>query len=352
MNVYLLDSQFNIIDIIDQYVSLIWTTRYFKRGDFELMVKASKKMVEKLQLGRYLVREKDIDGIAKKNVMVIQNIQIQTDVESGDNLIVSGYDLKDIVHRRVIPLQTMYIRDRIDEVVKALIDHNITFAETGRNIPTFSFRYTVGSDLVTIQVTGDNLGDYIEELLEKYGYGYEVSTSGIYMHFELRQGQDHSLGTSNPVIFSESFDNLLSTDYTVDTREYANVAYVGGEGEGSNRKIITTGSGTGIDRREIFVDARDISSNEGEISTENYNSMLATRGQEALTEHSTTTLFDGNVNNTVNYKLGVDYNLGDIVQVVTSYGISLPARITEIIESDDVNGSLILPTFSYEGGEE
>jgi hypothetical protein len=354
MDVYVLNRDYEVVYCIDNYISLIWTQRYAKRGDFELMVKASAEMVARLRKGFYLVRDEDVVG-AFDSVMIIQNITIQTDVENGDNLIVSGYDLKDFVHRRVIKEQTIFTNKTIKQIVSSLLDDNIINAEAARVIPHFNFDDTsdVGStETLTAQVTGDNLGDYIEELLDKYGYGYIVYLDDGEIYFRLVAGEDRSMEQSanTYVIFSESFDNLLSTNYVEEMRDYGNLAYVAGEGEGADRRIKSIGSGSGIDRYELFVDARDISSNDGAIGDTEYNEMLDARGSEALAEHSVTTTFDGNVNNTVNFVLGRDYYIGDIVQVVTDYGISLPARITEIIESDDINGSVMIPTFEYKGG--
>lgn len=354
MDVYVLNRDYEVIYCIDNYISLIWTQRYAKRGDFELMVKASPEMVARLQKGFYLVRDEDVVG-AFDSVMIIQNITIQTDVENGDNLIVSGYDLKDIIHRRVIKSQTVFTNKTIKYIVSSLLDDNIISAESARVIQHFNFDDSsdVGStETLTVQVTGDNLGDYIEELLDKYGYGYIVYLDDGEMYLRLVDGEDRSMDQStNPlVIFAESFDNLLSTSYNEEMRDYASLAYVAGEGEGADRRIKSVGSGSGIDRYEIFVDARDISSNDGAISDAEYNAMLDARGAESLAEHSVTTTFEGEVNDTVNFALGRDYFIGDIVQVVTDYGISLPARITEIIESDDINGSVMIPTFAYKGG--
>ena len=47
-----------------------------------------------------------------------------------------------------------------------------------------------------------------------------------------------------------------------------------------------------------------------------------------------------------NYVLNKDYFLGDIVQVINEYGISATPRIIEIIESEDENGTSVVPTFS------
>ena len=267
----------------------------------------------------------------------------------------SGYDVKDIIHRRVIVAQTIFNNKSVKYIVKTLLNDNIVSAEASRKITEFSFDEgpSVGeTESLTMQVTGENLGDYIEELLEKYGYGYEMYLYNTRFYLRLTEGADRSMEQSvnQYVIFSENFDNLLTSNYQNFIGEFANYAYVAGEGEGSDRRILGVGSGTGLDRYELWVDARDISSNDGEVSSSDYNQMLQSRGLESLAEHSIETMFEGNVNDTVNYKLGVDYKLGDIVQVVTDYGISLPARITEIIESDDTEGEQMIPTFEYKGG--
>ena len=45
------------------------------------------------------------------------------------------------------------------------------------------------------------------------------------------------------------------------------------------------------------------------------------------------------------FKLNEDYFLGDIVKVVTEYGITAKARITEIIYSEDEQGKSVVPGF-------
>ena len=40
-----------------------------------------------------------------------------------------------------------------------------------------------------------------------------------------------------------------------------------------------------------------------------------------------------------------DYNLGDVVTVENEYGISVGARIVEVVEVDDDNGYSVQPKF-------
>ena len=69
-------------------------------------------------------------------------------------------------------------------------------------------------------------------------------------------------------------------------------------------------------------------------------------GKEKLAEHSVTTSFEGEVDSN-SYKYKTDYDLGDIVTVKNEYGITVNARITEVIETWDNEGYTCEPKFEY-----
>ena len=54
MYIYVLDKTLKRIGLIDNYVSLIWTTRYYTYGDFELYLPVTTEFIELLQIGYYL----------------------------------------------------------------------------------------------------------------------------------------------------------------------------------------------------------------------------------------------------------------------------------------------------------
>ena len=209
------------------------------------------------------------------------------------------------------------------------------------------------AETVEMQVTGDNLFDVVSSLCQSYGYGFKVTfNDDRQFMFELYKGEDRSYGQDvNPyVVFSPDFDNVKSVDYVSDKTDYKNVALVAGEGEGTNRKTATVGSAAGLDRYEIYVDARDISTNDEEISTEDYNKLLAERGNEDLAASIVQESFEGEVEASVNYTYKEDYFLGDIIQIENEFGIKAAPRIVEIIECMDENGYSMTPTFDSEEG--
>lgn len=351
MNLYLLNKDLDVIDVIDTYKSLIWTSRYFSPCDFELYIPASEKMLNELKHGHYLVRESDLT-----QAMIIENIQIDTSVEESNFLIVSGRCLKSILYRRVIWDQTVLNGD-IETCIRHLVNDNLVNSTVAdRNVSNLILGAQMGTLKITMssQYTGDNLGEVISNLCKKHGLGYDVllDIEEKLFIFILYQGTDRSYDQSDVprVIFSNDYENLLTTTYTLDSSGFGNVARVAGEGEGSARKTTTVGSGAGLERYEIFVDARDVSSNEGEINDATYMSLLTEKGTKALAETKVKENMEGEVEPNHSFKFHEDYFLGDVVEVVNEYGVRMTPRITEVIETVDDTGIYVIPTFST--GEE
>ena len=157
--------------------------------------------------------------------------------------------------------------------------------------------------------------------------------------------------SENPyVVFSPEFENLGNTEYSLDTTTYYNSVYVAGQGEGSNRIIIEADNEekTGLFLREKWVDSRNTSSTteSGEISIHEYQKLLYQQGKEELEITKKTVKFNGEILDTNLYVYGVDYELGDKVQIVNEYGITGTTEVTEITEVEDENGYKIYPTLS------
>lgn len=350
MNIYVLNQSFEIIAIIDEYESVIWTTRYFTYGDFELYLSADNNLMDLLQIGNYLVRDKDVNGAIYQNVMIIRNLEITTDAEDGDHLIVTGYDLKSILNRRIIPEQTN-LYGNVDALMQNLVYTEIINPSiAARQISNFIAGVNEIQTVYTMrqQITGKNLGEIMTKISTAYGYGYDVYIDNGNFVFYVYEGADRSYNqNANPyVVFSNNYGNLLSSDYVINNDNFANVAVVAGEGEGTARKKVTVGNASGLERYEVWIDSRNTSSDDGTISEDEYLELLTQEGVESLSEMETTTTFSGEIDDSTNYTINVDYFLGDIVQIENDYGIQATTRIVEIIESEDDTGSSVIPTFA------
>lgn len=340
MELYFLDSSFVGQYVVDNFKSLIWTKRYYTCGDFELYVPATKDTLDMVRSCLYVGRDDD------DSVMIIEKIRITTSVEDGDYFIITGRSLESILTRRIVWNQTVISTDDAAEAIYQILEDNIINPEdTSRTISNFVIddSFTTAEPLST-QITGTELMSAIETICRKFGLGFKMSiNSSGQIVFGLYQG------SAVDTTFSEEYDNLISSDYSYDDSQLKTVALVAGEGEGTGRKqttVFSDSSATGIDRRELYVDARDISSNNGEIPDADYLDLLATRGSDRLTnEQDIVSGFEGEVEPNMTYEYRIDYNLGDVVTVSNSYGITSNPRIVEIIECWDDTGYKIIPTF-------
>jgi len=78
-----------------------------------------------------------------------------------------------------------------------------------------------------------------------------------------------------------------------------------------------------------------------------YEVYLLSRGYEDLAEYGAVTSFNGTVEPNTTFIFKVDYFLGDIVTVENEYGITVAARIVEVVEVSDDNGYYVEPKFEY-----
>lgn len=421
---YVLDDNLNVVGLVDAYKSLIWSSRYNKLGDCELYLKADSEALSLLRQGYYLMRPDD------DMVCQIRKIELDTDAENGNYLVVTGYDSKIYLDQRLI-WDTVSINGEVssavyDMVDKALINASdsarILYKRNGTKLFMLGLIPLAMDEISTEQVSYKNLGEKVREYCERYGWGYKV----IYIHgkltFLLYMGTDRT----DQVIFSEAFENLSATKYVEDNTNLGNVALIAGEGEGSARERAQSGEAEGVQRFEVYVDAKDISKTityadlvaafpSGSIQSSGgaytyrytsfdvlvlddaqlawlqaeypsgsvvtvlgvtyyripncdiadlpssspadnddvelldvvYNSYLLNRGYEKLSEYGAVTSFEGSIEPNTTFVYKKDYFLGDLVTVQNDFGISLNARITEVVEVNDDNGYRVEPKFEY-----
>lgn len=342
MEFYIYDESRQLINVIDYFTSAIWTPRYYDVGDFELQISASKEVFALMKEDYYIARlDDDMVGI-------IEHSKLMTDEENGDFLLITGRDAKSILGRRIVWTQTN-LSGTVEDCIRQLITENvISPTDSNRAIPNFILGEHKGfTETMKMQVTGDNLLEIVTKICQIYGYGFSVTLVDGTFVFNLYKGTDRSLDqVINPhVEFSPDLDNVITVEYEVDCTDIKNVALIAGEGEGTDRKTVSIGTTSGMARRELYVDARDMSTNGGEIDDNTYLEMLAGRGDEKLAEYYGIAIFAGQVEPAVNYEYKKDYFLGDKIQITNEYGVTASTRIIEIIECEDANGYSMTPTF-------
>lgn len=352
-----------IIGVVDTAKSIIWHASYYETGDFEIYAPCNAATVQMLVVGNYVTRPND------RNVGIIEHIDITFNANDGRMIVASGRMAKSILDRRVIykisgtSVSPTILSGNVETAARSVITANAincTF-DTERNINALVLGAHSGSTAIirdssgnasTKQVTYNNLLTWIDEFLQEYGIGaYFAINSALKLEFLCFEGVDRSVdntGGNEPVIFAQEFDNLISSNYAYDETEYKNMALIGGEGEGTARFCaVYRPTQTGIDRRELFIDAssssktyKDDQGNEQTLTNAEYRAQLQAIAAQDLASLPVIQTFNGELNlNGGAYKYGVDYNLGDFVTVQDNgIGLYINTRILEITEVQDDNG--------------
>lgn len=350
MDLMILNTDLDAISVIDSYKSLIWTDRYYKCGDFELFSSMNKDIISHIKQDYYL------QSRHSEHVMIVEELRIESDVEDGANIVITGRSLESILDRRIIWGQVT-ISGNLQNGIKSLLDICIISPDDeNRKIPNFIFEESTDPAITELEIeaqyTGDNLYEVIRIICEEMGIGFKVTLNDNKQFvFKLYSGVDRSYEqTEVPfVIFSPNFENIVNSNYVESKSYLKNVTLIGGEGEGANRKYsaIAIEECSGLNRREIFTDARDISSDVGDgktLTDSEYYAQLDQRGFENLAENTSITYFEGQVETTIMFKYGVDFFDGDIVQIENEYGHNNRARIIEMITSINSEGTSTYPT--------
>lgn len=364
MDILVLDPEFNRKAVIDTYESLIWTDRYYGYGDFELYLPFNSNIINTIYQDYYL-------QINDSNAtMIVESIKITTDSESGNHIIITGRSLESILERRVIWPQ-ITVKGTIYQAMKTFINDAIinptktkfkqdTYIK--RKIDNFIFEDCLDPEILSIKLeptefTGDVLYDVILDWCQSNEIGFDVilyenyEYNGELLHnqfvFRLYKGLDRTYEQSENrlIVFSPDYDNIISTDYTDDTSPWRNYAIVAGEGESTQREVVIYGdlNSSGLGHRELYVDARDIQS--AELEQMSYKEALELRGAEKLNECLKTIEFFGEVDAKRQFIYGIDFGMGDIVEITNEYGIQGAARVIEYIHNDSESGTSAYPTF-------
>ena len=353
MQLRLLNENYIPLEVIDTYKSLIWTDRYDLCGEFELCLDPLSIIAKTIRKDYYLELSNS------EHHMIVEDFNTETDFDDGDLLIVKGRSLESILDRRVVWPQTICDGNFQNQIEKMINDAIISPSISDRRIPNFVFKRSNDPNITKLtfkgQFTGDNLYTVITEACRKAKCGFKILlTEDDKFEFQLYYGIDRSYDQyDRPVVaFSPGFENLRKSTYKENNSPFKSIAIVAGEGEGAARKSIAvqaSESKSGLLRRELYVDARDISTtteSNTTLTTAQYNDLLKERGVRDLNENFYVRSFEGEAETNSTFILNKDFFIGDIVHIANQYGKEAKSRVSEIIFSHDKDKLTIIPTFS------
>ncbi|RDY22887.1 hypothetical protein CHF27_011245 [Romboutsia maritimum] len=346
MELYVLDTNFNRLGVIDKYECLIWERNYYKSSTFSMQIIPNFEQFNLLKKGNILLKRDNT-----KEAMFIEHKELEENEEGVEKLVVQGFSLTQWLDRR-ITLYKQQQKANAETVMRNYVNINcINPADTNRKISNF----VNGIDNKLCNKI-DYLSHYkplleeLQSIAETNELGYRVDLDLINKEyiFEVYQGLDRTNNqeVNSKAIFSTEFENINKQKYVESDNNYRNMVLVAGAGEDANRKTLSLGiENKDLDRYELFVDARDISDTrtqggeECPLDADEYNSLLEQRGKEKLSEFSRIKTFDCELLNVNSLKYRIDYDLGDKVSIINKkWGLMLNERITTIEETYNEEG--------------
>jgi hypothetical protein len=201
------------------------------------------------------------------------------------------------------------------------------------------------TDVLNLELEPMSVGDALVQMAEQYDLGFRMlrgdDTSQLW--FDVYSGSDRTTGQAflPAVIFSPELGNLQDTKALSSDAIYKNCAYV--FSPVGSKVVYPDGvdpSVSGFDRRILIVTADDIT------DPATADEQMRLRGLAELSKNRQVSAFDGQITQYSDYKYGVDYQLGDLIEVRNTDGSTNKMRITEQIFVSDKEGDRTYPTLA------
>lgn len=352
----ILDRNFKRLDILRHYTFSQYNMKFRGIGTFTVNAPLELNTI-------FLNREEQYYLLFNGNVHpVVGKVEdVKKESEDEENkLTITGRLALFILTKRIVS-DTINTSGTTLEHMEKLVTENILKAKNNRYIPITIDDSAVNKNKlskVDRQVTGGYIWDEFEELLEQDKIGVElypnivptysvndIDSNILGWTLKFSSGTDRTKGNvdgNTQVIFSQQLSNINRVDYERNVENHCNIAYVAGEGEGSNRKWFEipinqeeSQETKGWERSELWIDARDIQSEDDDgnhLTDEQYNALIKQRAKEKAVENDIQESYEATViTKNKRYVYGKDYFLGDFVTVVdTQLGFEFDVQIIGI----------------------
>lgn len=369
MELRVFDETIEPLGLIDEMASLLWHTKYFDIGTFNLLAPITDNNKRLLIEGNIIVKHDgkrevtDENGGIWRRAAQITYVHITKDENGLEQIEAQGYMLSQWLNKRCISPQIVATATN-QSIINTMVKNNCgSGASTKRRFPRFIMlaqENIAGSAVEYANEVYAKLGLEVKARAQagKLGYDILINERSRQYGFYLYKGKDLTAKNSEgntPCIFSRDFDNVNEQEYTASIENCGNFIYIQGAADESGNQPVTTVDGAGaagLDLVEVFCDATDIArkyqSGETEITIplNTYLQMLKTRAAAELENYGKIINFVSTINTNSNLKFKQDFDLGDrITCKETKWGIQIDARITEVTETYQKGAEEIEATF-------
>lgn len=359
MDVYILDNLLRREVVVDRYESLIWTERFSSAGDFELILPSTAENRNNFAPGKWLAINESY------RCMKVEGVENYTDDEGRSLLKVTGPSIEIILDDRVARYYMANLTTQpsydihatpANAARKIFADACVDGALSPSDIIPFIANVAIfptdtipePADLIYFHIDLKSVYAAIkEDICDVYDLGFRLvrNLDNSQLVFNVYSGSDRTTQQSilPAVVFSPDFDNLKNTRELTSTAGTKNVAYVFSPvGYEVVYALDVAPDVDGFDRQVLVVKAEDITDTDAAIAS----TKMIQRGKEELAKNRSYSAFDGEISQNSQYKYGVHYQLGDLVEMRNGDGITNNMRVTEQIFVSDHEGIRSYPTLS------
>jgi Siphovirus ReqiPepy6 Gp37-like protein len=370
VELFTLNRKFLKQDEIDVFHSAIWTERYYGDSEVELVVPPKRDLIQKLAPGTFLAFA-DSD-----EVMILET----ADFEDG-KLKLTGISLLKWLNNRFVRTTAKH-EDRywtISAVPGEIMQDIVYYMCIGGgyldgSIPTGIVQpqilkvpgLTIGDwdrsgAIVSVGVPYGPVFDALYEIATTYEYGQQIvlmsATDDAYsLKYRNYRGLDRSSfqNTNEPVRFSEGTDSLTDIKELQSIAAYKTLVYAFAPSNpnnlaaapGQDGRVSIDQSFSGFDLRAEMIFADDITTDQVGANPQTLLDILNSRAKDELSNSSFVNVVDGEVVPDMQFKYGIHYNLGDLVEIQGVSGAISKARVTEYIHTQDETGARAYPTLT------
>lgn len=240
------------LGLINTLTSFNWTTRMDDFDGFTLWAPIDKDNTE-------LIKRGNIIYLSENKVGVIETIQQSMD-EAGPYLQVSGRSIECWLKRRVL-WENVSMTSQISNILRELVNKSVISPSIPERVLQFvrldPTQEVLGSSITYTSTRGE-LWSELDTLSRKNNITQKLilNLENKYLTYTLYKPKDRSIEqtVNSVVILSTDFDDVLASQYTADETTFSNVALV----QGASRSTTVNPSLSGEQRREIYVDAKDL----------------------------------------------------------------------------------------------
>lgn len=370
----ILDDTMRIVDVLRKYEYSQYQYKAREIGTFQINAMFDKENLYLMDKTKnfYVLFDDDVFG-------VIESVKRESDSETSRMFTIKGSLALKLLEYRVIKGQLTF-KGKSYKYIEELVKQNLIFSDDANRNIVLSVEFENEERLKNVcstidkQITGGSLWDEISEVAEADKLRIVLKPNVVVINREnpynidgwtliIGAGEDRTRNRGNkvvsPVVFSQTLSNIANTDYIVDRSKLRNTVYIAGEGEGTDRKWynidvnsdVTFGERKGWNRRELWVDARDVQSEQDnkQLTDTEYEELIKQRANEKakgndLSEEYTATVTDI----TKQYTYKKDYNIGDFVTIADEeLGMEIDAQITNVIITGQDDRNIIDIEFTY-----